>query len=78
LYLKVGSSFAGSIWFMSFFSTYGVSFGPLEVGYMATRIFDSGWIEYCGGQVLYWVLFNLGTVNQMTGSCVIPIRRVLG
>ena len=29
-----------------FFSTYGVSLGPLEVGYRATRVFDSGWIEY--------------------------------
>jgi len=26
----------------SFFSTYGVSFGPLGVGYVATRIFDAG------------------------------------
>jgi hypothetical protein len=25
-----------------FFSTYGVSFGPLGVGYMATRVFDTG------------------------------------
>jgi hypothetical protein len=25
-----------------FFSTYGVSYSPLEVGYRATRIFDSG------------------------------------
>jgi len=31
----------GSI-LISFFSTYGVSFGPLEVGYKATRVFDSG------------------------------------
>jgi hypothetical protein len=49
---------------MPLFSTYGVSFGPLEVGYRATRVFDSGWIEYFGGQGLYWVLFNLGKVNQ--------------
>jgi hypothetical protein len=36
-----------------FFSTYGVSFGPLEVGYKATRVFDSGWIEYVGSQGIY-------------------------
>jgi len=36
-----------------FFSTYGVSFGPLGVGYTAARVFDSGWIEYFGGQVIY-------------------------
>jgi len=35
------SSFAGSIWFMPFFPTYGVSFGPLGVGYRATNVFDS-------------------------------------
>nr|AQP27995.1 NADH dehydrogenase subunit 5 [Pericapritermes sp. G TB-2017] len=58
------SSFAGSMWFMPFFSTYGVSFFPLSVGYNATSVFDSGWMEYFGGQGLYWVLFNLGSVNQ--------------
>nr|URH16561.1 NADH dehydrogenase subunit 5 [Sphaerotermes sphaerothorax] len=58
------SSFSGSMWFMPFFSTYGVSFAPLGVGYSATSIFDSGWMEYFGGQGLYLVLFNLGKVNQ--------------
>ena len=43
---------------------YGVSFGCLGIGYRAMRIFDSGWMEYFGGQGLYWVLFNLGRVNQ--------------
>ena len=36
------SSFAGSMWFMPFFSTYGVSFGPLGAGYVTSRGFDSG------------------------------------
>jgi NADH-ubiquinone oxidoreductase chain 5 len=58
------SSFSGSMWFMPFFSTYGVSFGPLGIGYRATRVFDSGWMEYFGGQGLYLILFNLGRVNQ--------------
>jgi hypothetical protein len=44
--------------------TYGVSFGPLGVGYKATKVFDSAWMEYFGGQCLYWVLFNFGRVNQ--------------
>jgi len=39
-------------------------FGTLGVGYKATRVFDSVWIEYFGGQILYLVLFNLGIVNQ--------------
>ena len=37
----------------AFFSTYCVSFSPLEFGYRATRIFDYGWIEYFGGQGIY-------------------------
>nr|YP_009351632.1 NADH dehydrogenase subunit 5 [Cephalotermes rectangularis]AQP30173.1 NADH dehydrogenase subunit 5 [Cephalotermes rectangularis] len=64
VYLYNVSSFSGSMWFMPFFSTYGVSFSPLEVGYSATSVFDSGWMEYFGGQGLYWVLFNLGSINQ--------------
>jgi hypothetical protein len=40
--LYVSSSFAGSMWFMPFFSIHGVSFIPLEVGYRATKVFDSG------------------------------------
>nr|URH16926.1 NADH dehydrogenase subunit 5 [Microcerotermes papuanus] len=58
------SSFSGSMWFMPFFSTYGVSFGPLGLGYKATKVFDSGWMEYFGGQGMYWVLFNAGSINQ--------------
>nr|QXT43992.1 NADH dehydrogenase subunit 5 [aff. Alyscotermes/Astratotermes sp. BDIT11-5-1c] len=58
------TSFSGSMWFMPFFSTYGVSYTPLMVGYEATKVFDSGWMEYFGGQGMYWVLFNLGSVNQ--------------
>jgi hypothetical protein len=38
--------------------------GPLEVGYKATRVFDSDWIEYFCGQGLHWVAFNLGKANQ--------------
>jgi len=47
-----------------FVSACGVSFSPLQIGYRATKVFDSGWIEYFGGQGLYWVLFKLGKVNQ--------------
>jgi len=49
---------------MSFFSTYVASFGPREVGCKATELFDSGWVEYFGGQFLHCVLSNLGKVNQ--------------
>lgn len=53
IYLYKISSFSGSMWFIPFFSTYGVSFSPLELGYRATRVFDSGWMEFFGGQGLY-------------------------
>ena len=36
----------------------------VERKYRATKVFDSGWMEYFGGQRMYWVLFNLGSVNQ--------------
>jgi hypothetical protein len=47
-----------------FSSTYTVSFGPWEVGYIAIGVSDSGWVEYFGGQGLYWVLFNVGRITQ--------------
>nr|WHM51648.1 NADH dehydrogenase subunit 5 [Cahuallitermes intermedius] len=64
VYYYGASSFSGSMWFMPFYSTYGVSFVPLELGYVATKVFDSGWMEYFGGQGMYWILFNLGSANQ--------------
>ena len=36
-----------------FLSTYVISFSPLKIGYRATRILDSGWIENFGGQGMY-------------------------
>jgi len=47
-----------------FFFHLWCSFGPLEVGYRATKVFVSGSMEYFGGQDMYWVLFNLGRANQ--------------
>ena len=34
------SSFSGSVWFMSFFSTFGDSFSPLGFGYKSVRFFN--------------------------------------
>nr|YP_009350657.1 NADH dehydrogenase subunit 5 [Odontotermes minutus]AQP27570.1 NADH dehydrogenase subunit 5 [Odontotermes minutus] len=58
------SFFSGSMWFMPFLSTYGVSFWPLEVGYSSVSVFDFGWMEYFGGQGIYWASFNLSSANQ--------------
>jgi hypothetical protein len=52
------------MWFIPFYSTYGLSFGPLGIGYRAVSFFDSAWVEYFGGQVLQWVLFHLGRAND--------------
>jgi len=54
---------------MPFFSYFWRFFGPLEVGYSATGVFDSGWVEHFGGQGLYWVLFIL--VGSISGSSII-------
>lgn len=47
------SLLAGSMWFMLFFPTYGVSLGPLGVGYRATKVFVTDLMDYFGGQGLY-------------------------
>jgi hypothetical protein len=65
LRLYGASSFAGSIWFIPFFSTYGVSFSPLEIGYRATRVLDSGWMEYLVVRV--YIGFSLISVRLISG-----------
>nr|QNE85989.1 NADH dehydrogenase subunit 5 [Isoptena serricornis] len=47
------SSFMGSMWFMPFISTYGVSKAPLQMGIYVHKSFDQGWSEYFGAQGLY-------------------------
>jgi hypothetical protein len=32
---------------------------PLGTGYRATRVFDSGWMEYFGGQGMYNFYYRL-------------------
>nr|YP_010946694.1 NADH dehydrogenase subunit 5 [Malaccina sinica]WGO57412.1 NADH dehydrogenase subunit 5 [Malaccina sinica] len=58
------SCFVGSMWYMPYIFTYGVSFFPLLVGYKCYKMFDSGWSEYFGGQGLFYVLLKLSEVNQ--------------
>ena len=50
IYLYSVSSFSGWMWFMPFFLPMEFL---LEVGYRMTKVFDSGWIEYFGGQGVY-------------------------
>jgi NADH-ubiquinone oxidoreductase chain 5 len=60
----ITSSFSGSMWFMPYFSTYGVSLSPLLLGYSSMRVSDLGWAEHFGGQGIYWFLMFLSRVNQ--------------
>nr|URX52709.1 NADH dehydrogenase subunit 5 [Cryptotermes sp. 1 AB-2022a] len=56
--------FSGSMWFMPYFSTYGVSFYPLSLGYYSLSVSDLGWAEYLGGQGMYWFMMFLSSINQ--------------
>jgi NADH-ubiquinone oxidoreductase chain 5 len=53
LFFYNSSSFSGSMWFIPYFSTYGVSISPLLLGYKSLRISDLGWAEKLGGQGIY-------------------------
>nr|YP_009540731.1 NADH dehydrogenase subunit 5 [Pleoticus muelleri]AYQ22924.1 NADH dehydrogenase subunit 5 [Pleoticus muelleri] len=45
--------FYGSMWFMPFLSTFGVSKNFLMSGDLYQKVGDSGWSEYYGGQGIY-------------------------
>nr|UGN61687.1 NADH dehydrogenase subunit 5 [Cryptocercus sp. 2 ZQW-2021c] len=55
--------FFGSMWFMPYISTYGMSFFPLYFGYYSLKVFDFGWSEYFGGQNLNFLFMNLSKFN---------------
>nr|UBN08898.1 NADH dehydrogenase subunit 5 [Panesthia parva] len=58
------SSFLGSMWWMPYLSTYGVSMRPLFFGYFTMKSFDMGWNEYFGGQGMYMLFMNMSKINQ--------------
>lgn len=58
------TSFMGSMWFLPFISTYGVSYLPLNLGGQAVKSFDHGWSEYFGGQGVFKLLGNWSGINQ--------------
>nr|YP_009694108.1 NADH dehydrogenase subunit 5 [Sphaeronemoura grandicauda]QEI04376.1 NADH dehydrogenase subunit 5 [Sphaeronemoura grandicauda] len=63
------TSFMGSMWFLPFISTYGVSKQPLELGGLVSKSFDHGWSEYFGAQGIYstlmkWAKFSQGWQNN--------------
>nr|QXT45832.1 NADH dehydrogenase subunit 5 [Stenonema femoratum] len=56
--------FMGSMWFMPFLSTYGVSRAPLSLGSSLVKSMDQGWSEKMGGQGIYTSLQNASMFNQ--------------
>nr|YP_010946564.1 NADH dehydrogenase subunit 5 [Jacobsonina aliena]WGO57282.1 NADH dehydrogenase subunit 5 [Jacobsonina aliena] len=58
------SSFLGSMWYMPYIFTYGVSYYPLIIGYNSMKSFDGGWNEYFGGQGLYYTFMKISGINQ--------------
>nr|URX53649.1 NADH dehydrogenase subunit 5 [Kalotermitidae sp. 4 AB-2022a] len=64
LFLYSFTVFSGSMWFLPYFSTYGVSYPPLLLGYSSLSASDLGWAEQLGGQGLYWALIHVGSINQ--------------
>nr|WDR45091.1 NADH dehydrogenase subunit 5 [Sabethes quasicyaneus] len=62
-YLKM-SYFMGSMWFMPMISTLGIIKSPLILGLKCFKMFDQGWSEYFGGQMLYNELKNYSLYVQ--------------
>nr|QZP41172.1 NADH dehydrogenase subunit 5 [Geoscapheus dilatatus] len=58
------SSFLGSMWYMPYLSTYGVSMSPLMTGYFSMKSFDMGWNEYFGGRGIYNMYMGMSGINQ--------------
>lgn len=52
------SFFFGRIWFIPFISTLGILKIPLNLGLLSYKIFDQGWREFFGSQMLYNQLKN--------------------
>nr|WGO57958.1 NADH dehydrogenase subunit 5 [Hemithyrsocera vittata] len=59
------SNFLGSMWWMPYIFTYGISLYPLIIGYNVLKTFDSGWNEYFGGQGLFYIFMKMSSVNQV-------------
>nr|YP_010946460.1 NADH dehydrogenase subunit 5 [Caeparia donskoffi]WGO57178.1 NADH dehydrogenase subunit 5 [Caeparia donskoffi] len=64
LKMKNLSSFLGSMWYMPYLSTYGVSMKPMVMGYVSMKSFDMGWNEYFGGQGFYNMFMISSSINQ--------------
>jgi len=57
--------FMGSMWFIPFLSTQGISKNFLKRGSMFQRVGDIGWSEYYGGQGVYKIIRRNSTYSQV-------------
>nr|YP_009114938.1 NADH dehydrogenase subunit 5 [Acroneuria hainana]AIX03643.1 NADH dehydrogenase subunit 5 [Acroneuria hainana] len=57
-------SYAGSMWFLPFISTYGAVSVPLKTGQSVFKSMDQGWSEFWGAQGLYAEFSFWSKVNQ--------------
>nr|YP_009349981.1 NADH dehydrogenase subunit 5 [Homogryllacris anelytra]AQM40155.1 NADH dehydrogenase subunit 5 [Homogryllacris anelytra] len=64
LKLYLMTSFLGSMWFMPMISTCGVNYYPLMMGNLISSVYDQGWSEEFGGQVIYSTSVNYSLMNQ--------------
>nr|YP_010625175.1 NADH dehydrogenase subunit 5 [Limatus durhamii]WBG72615.1 NADH dehydrogenase subunit 5 [Limatus durhamii] len=64
LYFYKVSYFSGMMWFMPLISTLGIIKKPLNLGLNCSKIFDQGWSEYFGSQMLYNQLKNYSLYIQ--------------
>nr|YP_010946278.1 NADH dehydrogenase subunit 5 [Allacta hainanensis]WGO56996.1 NADH dehydrogenase subunit 5 [Allacta hainanensis] len=58
-------NFSGSMWFMPYIFTYGISCYPLIFGYNLYKVLDFGWTEYFGGQGLIYLFMFISKINQL-------------
>nr|AIW64899.1 NADH dehydrogenase subunit 5 [Ictinogomphus sp. MT-2014] len=56
--------FIGSMWFMPYISTRGVSVYPIKYGSLFLSSFDQGWCEYVGAQGIYSYIKATSVYNQ--------------
>nr|WKU83839.1 NADH dehydrogenase subunit 5 [Ceriana alboseta] len=59
------SLFVGSMWFMPYFSTYGIINYPLKLGMITLKNFDQGWSEFMGSQNLFFQLVKYSQLNYL-------------
>nr|YP_009890098.1 NADH dehydrogenase subunit 5 [Polyphaga plancyi]QKK69171.1 NADH dehydrogenase subunit 5 [Polyphaga plancyi]WGO57841.1 NADH dehydrogenase subunit 5 [Polyphaga plancyi] len=59
------SEIMGSMWFMPFISTYGMSMISVLAGYNVLKYFDGGWSEYLGGQGIFILIVYFSKINQL-------------